>query len=92
VDQLTIRGGYVAYNTTGTLGGNTILSGQGVLDFSGDSIAKTVTNPIEMYGPESQILDPHGAISSLVVDFDEIATATQVQWGLNYRLTRAAVA
>lgn len=52
VAQLTIMGGGVVYNTTGTLGGNTIVA-DGVLDFSQDDRAKTITNPVTVKGAGS---------------------------------------
>ncbi len=53
VAQLTIRGGTVVYNTTGALGGNTIISGAGRLDFAQDPRSKTITNPVKIYGSGS---------------------------------------
>lgn len=93
VAQLKVRGGTCAYNTTGTLGGNTVVSGAGVLDFSQNPVAKTVTNPIDLYGTACQVLDPLKVVSALVVDGNEGADpGTQVVWGTDYRLTRAATA
>lgn len=93
VDQLTIRGGGVVLNTNGTLGGNTIVSGDGVLDLSQDSRPLTaVTNPIEMYGTECRIIDPFKRLGNVVIDFNEGAQPSQVEWGENLRLTRAATA
>lgn len=93
VDQLTLRGGTVVYNTTGTLGGATVVGGAGVLDFSQNPVAKAVTNAIDGYGTAALILDPLKVVSSLVVDGNEgFDPGSQVQWGINYRLTRAATA
>jgi hypothetical protein len=94
VDQLTIRGGTCVLNTTGTLGGATTISGDGVLDLSGNPTALTaVSAAIDMYGPNSRILDPHKRLGNVAVDGNEGADpGTQVTWGVNYRLSRAATA
>lgn len=92
VDQLTVRGGTVTYNTTGTLGGNTVVSGDGVLDFEQDPSAKAVTNPVDLFGPNCRLNDIDKVVASLVVDLNEGADSSQVRWGANCRLTRAAVA
>lgn len=83
----------VAYNSTGTLGGNTALSGNAVLTFDGDPRAKTVTNPIEIYS-NAQVIDTNvvaNGSGSLVLDFNE-TTPPGLQLGRNIRLTRGAVA
>lgn len=90
VAQLTIRGGTVNYNSTGTISGNTVLSGDSVLDFSGGTGAVTVSNPIELQGPNCRINDPFKRVASLVVDFNEGADVGQVTWGVNVRLSRTA--
>jgi trimeric autotransporter adhesin len=93
VDQLTLQGGSVTYNTTGTLGGATIVAGDGVLDFSQNPVAKTVTNAIDLFGTNSRILDPLKVVASLIVDGNQGADpGTQVVWGQNYRLQRSATA
>lgn len=86
VTQLTILGGTVYYNTSGTLAGAPKVSGDGVLDFSRDMRAKTVTNPIEIYGEESHINDPYKVVSSLVADWNE--TTRYAGLGRNVRITR----
>jgi hypothetical protein len=90
--QLTLLGGTFVYNGTGTLGGNTKLGGTGTLDFSQDLRAKTITNPIELYGTKCSINDPNAVTNSgtLAVGFNETADADQVNWGQNFRLTRSA--
>lgn len=99
VAQLSIQGGTVLYNTTGTLGGNTIVGGDGVLDFSGNAIVTQVTNPIDLYGRTSLILDPNRRVwdgttaKKLLVDGNNGADAgTQVAWGPDSRLQRTATA
>ena len=92
VAQMTVRGGTVVVNSTGTWSGNTILAGDGVLDFSQGIGAITITNPIELYGPNCRIIDPNKRIASLVVDLNEGADAGQIEWGINVRLTRGAPA
>jgi len=90
--QLTLRGGRLVYNSTGTISGNTVLSGDAVLDFSQGVGAVTVSNPIELYGPNCRIIDPNKRVVSLVVDFNESAGQDQVEWGSHVRLTRATPA
>lgn len=85
------HGGSLVYNSTGTLGTATVAD-QGFLDFSQDPRTKTVTNPVELYGPNSRISDPESSVTSLVVDFNQAAEVSQVSWGRNLRLTRAATA
>lgn len=92
VDQLTVRGGVVTYNTTGTLGGNTVVSGSGVLDFSQASGAVSVTNPIDLFGQNCQVLDPLKRLGSVVLDLNEGGALTQVALGTNLRVTRGDVA
>jgi hypothetical protein len=90
VTALVVRGGTLYYNTTGTLAGNPIVSGAGVLDFSHDPQVKTVTNPIEVYGDEAQVNDPSKVVSSLVIDFNE--TTRLGNLGRNVRVTRGTPA
>jgi hypothetical protein len=90
VTQLTIRGGTVYYNCSGTIAGNTVISGDGLLDFSQDMRAKTVTNPIEVYGDEAEVKDPFQVVSSLIVDYNE--TTRLENLGTNIRLTRGTPA
>ncbi len=81
---------YVYYNTTGTLGGNTILSDDAVLDFSQDMRTKTITNPIDVYGRESKVLDVNKVVTSLVIDYnysDCICNGSTL--GNNVRITRS---
>lgn len=92
IAQLTVRGGNVAYNSTGTLGGTTVVSGDGVLDFSQDPRTKTVTNPVDLFGTSARIVDSAKVVTTLVVDFNEGAAETQVDWGTNVRLSRGTPA
>ena len=93
VAQLTLRGGTCYYNTTGALGGNTVVSGEAVLSFDQDTRTKTVTNPIELYGDEAQIIDTYKVITSLIVDGNEIkGDLSQLKIGNNVRITRGAPA
>lgn len=93
VTNLAIRGGTCFYNSTGTLGGNPIVSGDGVLDFSQDLRTKTVTNPIEVHGDEARVRDPYKVVASLVIDGNEIrGDLSQFELGPNIRLTRGVPA
>jgi hypothetical protein len=89
---LTVRGGTCVYNSTGTLGGAPVVSGTGHLDFSQDLRAKTVTNPVDVYGPDAKVSDPTKVVGTLVVDLDETANSANINIGTNIRLTRGAVA
>lgn len=89
---LTVAGGHCVYNSTGTLGGAPIVSNGGILDFSQDLRAKTVTNAVDVFGKGSSILDPNKSVGTLVVDLDQIRNADDLDIGLNIRLTRGTVA
>lgn len=89
---LAIRGGQCIYNSNGTLSGATVVSGDGHLDFSQDLRAKTVSNPIDLYGPSARLSDPNKVVASLVVDLDETAVNENLRIGTNIRLTRGAPA
>jgi hypothetical protein len=90
VTQLTILGGTVYYSTSGTLAGNPAISGDGRLDFSRDMRAKTVTNPIDVYGDEATVYDPYKKVASLVVDWNN--TTRYDGLGRDIRVTRGATA
>lgn len=85
---LAVLGGTCVYNSTGTLGGTTVVAGSGTLDFSQDLRAKSVTNPINLYGPKSKLLDPNKVVSSLVVNLNQLANSDNVEIGTNIKLTR----
>ncbi|MFN0051082.1 MAG: hypothetical protein ACKV0T_02765 [Planctomycetales bacterium] len=87
---LAIRGGNCIYNSNGALGGATIVSGAGHLDFSQDLRAKTVTNPIDLFGPEARLSDPNKVIAGLVIDLNETRLNENLRLGPHVRLTRAA--
>lgn len=86
--QITITGGVVIYNTSGTLGGATVVANGGLLDFDQDPRAKTVSAAIDCYSG-GQVRDSFRAVSSLVIDFNYMAVGA---WGSNIRLTRGNVA
>jgi len=92
ISALVIRGGIVRYNSTGTLGGNPSVSGSGLLDFSQDQRAKTVTNPIEVYGPDARVNDPYKVVATLVLDLNETAELGNHDIGRNIRVTRGTPA
>src|SRR5262249_51904378 len=89
---LTVRGGEVQYNSTGTLGGASVVSNAGHLDFSRDLRSKSVTNPIEVYGASARVSDPHKVVSSLVLDLNEASKLENLLIGTNVRLTRGSPA
>jgi hypothetical protein len=85
---LSVRGGRCVYNSTGTLGGAPVVSGSGIMDFSQDLRAKTVTNPIDCYGDKCSVLDPHKVVATLVLDLDEVKNTEKFDIGRNVRMTR----
>lgn len=93
VAQLNVRGGNCFYSTSGTLGGNTVVSGDGLLDFSQDMRAKTVTNPIEVFGDVARVRDPFKVVTTLIIDGNNIrGDLSQFEIGPNVRLTRGTPA
>lgn len=88
--SLSIFGGTCFYNSTGTLGGAPRVGPAGVLDFSRDMRTKTVTNPIDVSGPDpaERVRDPHGVVGNLRIDCND---APFLNLGTNVRITRGAV-
>lgn len=62
IAALYVYGGTAIINTTGTIGGNPIVS-NGTIDFSQDSRVKTVTNAINVYAGGG-VLDPNVVANS----------------------------
>lgn len=87
---LSVLGGVLNFKSSGTLGGNPIVGNGGILNFDGDPRAKTVTNPIDVYGDESEVVDTNKVVGSLVIDYN--FTTRQPKLGTNYRITRGATA
>lgn len=88
VAQLNGLGGRVVYNTSGTLGGNTVLAGDCILDFSQDMSTKTITNPIEIQAATAGVEDPNGVTSGLVEDHNYVDVQVNGRRkGRNRRLT-----
>ena len=99
VASLELQGGECVYNTTGTLGGSTVVGGDATLDFSQNPVVVQVTNPIDGFGQNARIIDSlrrvwDGSTAlKLVVDGNSgFDPGTQVVWGPNSRLSRAATA
>ncbi len=89
--SLTIDGGRVDYNTTGTLT-NATLSNDGYLDFDQDPQAKTVGNAISVYGDKFTIRDTKGVCNSGVgpsVTFVRNANFSRFLGPVNKTLTLA---
>ena len=68
VTTLYVQGGTAIYNSTGTLGTVTVSNG-GVLEFDQDPRAKTVTNPIQIYGDKSSVKDNQKSVNFGVLSF-----------------------
>lgn len=86
VNQLHIDGGTLYYRTTGTLGGNTVVSGEGGLSFVGDLRPKTVTNAIVCQGDAALVEDPQQSVTSLTVAYQ--STTRLAELGTNVTLSR----
>ena len=88
VTGLSIYGGNVYYSTTGTLGGAPVVAGPGALDFTRDMRAKTVTNPIEVYGDKAKVIDTYKVTGSIVIDMNQTGDLANLSLGDNVRITR----
>jgi hypothetical protein len=88
VAALTVRGGAIRYNTTGTLGGNPIVAGTGLLDFTRDMRSKTVTNPIEVHGDKAAVIDTYKVTGGVVIDMNQTGNLANLRLGDNVRITR----
>lgn len=89
VAQINCSGDSVYYQTTGALGGNTILSGAGLLVFDGDMRPKTVTNPIQVGGNNgADVFDQLGVVNSGVLTIKYLNTSRQASLGQNYQIVR----
>ena len=91
VAGLIVDGGTIYYNTSGTLGGNPVVSGSGRLDFSRDTRSKTITNPVEIYGDKAIFWDPHKVAGNVVLDLNQTGNSDKINLGTNLRITRGAV-
>lgn len=89
---LSVLGGECIYNSTGTLGGAPVVSGNGHLNFSQDLRSKAVTNAVEVYGPNARVSDPFKTVATLVLDLNQTANSANLSIGSNLRITRGAVA
>jgi hypothetical protein len=74
ITTLKVQGGTAIYNSTGTLGTATV-SNAGILDFNQDPRAKTVTNPIQVYGDVAKVQDDLKAVNSGVLSVTTNQTA-----------------
>jgi trimeric autotransporter adhesin len=92
VDQLTIRGGSVSYLTSGTLGGNTVVSGDGILDFSGATTSVTVSNRINVESLTARVFDPLKRTGNVVIDLTGGSTLANIDLGTELSVTRGTVA
>ncbi|MFI4875947.1 MAG: hypothetical protein ACIALR_11435 [Blastopirellula sp. JB062] len=86
VDSLTVEGGECFYWTTGTLGGETVVSGDGQLIFDGDMRAKTVTNKITLQGDAANVVDANETVENLRVRFQ--GTSRFAEFGSDIIITR----
>ena len=81
----------MTWKSTGTLTSAQV-GGAGVLDFSQDADAKTITNPIERYSNNSRILDPNKVVTNLRIDNNEVSDTTNLELGTDFRITRGDTA
>jgi hypothetical protein len=63
VAQITAQGGTIWFNSTGTLGGNTVLGNNAVFSLDQDQRTKTITNPIQLFSAAAQVFDSYGVVS-----------------------------
>ncbi len=63
VTTMTVEAGTAIWNSVGTLGTVTV-SGKGTLDFGQDPNGKTITNPIQIYGDSSSVMDPAKVVNA----------------------------
>ncbi|RCS43931.1 hypothetical protein DTL42_18265 [Bremerella cremea] len=87
VEQLDIAGGVLFYRTTGTLAGNTVVSGDGRLSLVGDLRAKTITNTVTCRGDNATIEDPHHTAASLSIAYE--STTRLPELGTNFTIARS---
>lgn len=85
VSQLNQYGGTVNYNTSGTLGGNTVCYGS--LFFDRTQVEKTVTNPVSVYG-SGMVSDQYISISTLIINDYTANGGSQHKYGINVKITR----
>lgn len=85
---LSVLGGTCVYNSPGALAGTTIVGGSGTLDFSQDLRAKSVVNPVNLYGSKARLLDPNKVVAALVVNLNQRALGSNLDLGTNIKLTR----
>lgn len=64
VASLQMQGGTCFYNSTGTLGGNTVLANGATLTFDEDQRGKTITNAISLYSASAKVVDSFGVVTS----------------------------
>ncbi len=87
VDQLDIEGGVVFYRTTGTLGGNTVISGDGRLSLVGDLRPKTITNLVTCRGDNAAVEDPQQTAASLSIAYQ--STSRLPELGTSFTIARS---
>ncbi len=88
VTNVNGSGGTVFYNSTGALG-TAKLSNAGVLSFNNDLRVKTVTNAVEVYGDEAEVVDSNMVVTNLVVKYSR--TTRQPNLGVNYQIARTVL-
>jgi hypothetical protein len=87
VTTLTADNGTILYNSTGTLG-TCILAGNATLSFDQDPRAKTLTNPIEVYGNSAIVADNNKVVNSGTLSVTTyLTTAINVQHGAGSAMT-----
>ena len=88
VTNVYVNGGTVFYSSTGTLG-TAKLANDGRLSFDRSLSAKTVTNPIEVYGDEADVIDSNMVVTNLKVKY--MKTTRQPSLGVNYQIDRTVL-
>lgn len=92
IAQLTLLGTAVCHvNTTGAIGGATIVADTAILNLGQDLSAKAFTNPIEIFGGEAKVNDPMKVINpagTRILDFNQSEVIINgMNLGRNVRVT-----
>ncbi len=89
VATLNCYGGTTYYNSTGALGATAVhLYETGLLDFSQDQQAKTVSTVLQRYTDTSGVNDPFKVVASLAIANQGCQDLTKLNIGENVTLTR----
>lgn len=100
--ELTLAGNGVTVATLNERGGTTYVTGTvtitnasvsnaGVLDYSRDMRAKTLSNQLNIYGNQAKFIDPFKVTGSVVVDMEQGGALANLNLGNHFSITRGSV-